>query len=169
MKVCGSPSVYEVRTASPLPARRRSACSSSKPASLISSCARTCWSRRGGGGSATSSREAGQCLRGRLFEHPFAAHHALQWNHDGLVGGRCYGSRWELFVLCRVQQQQGGRSRSEDVSGHASQEQTPASAAPVGREPDLLHVREVRRMGADHHPGGCSLHVLRLHACSLRL
>ena len=112
---------------------------------------------------------AGQRLRGRLFEHPFAAHHALQWNHDGLVGGRCYGSRWELFVLCRVQQQQGGRSRREDVSGHASQEQTPAGASSMGRERNQLHASVLLRIGVDTSPGKRSLHVLDVHAGALPL
>src|SRR5947207_13632836 len=82
----------------------------------------------------------GQRQPARLLEDPFTAHHAIERNHDGLVGGLCYGSGWELFVLCRVQQEQGGRSRRQDISGHASQEKTPTGAAALGRERTQLNV-----------------------------
>src|SRR6266702_3265529 len=111
----------------------------------------------------------GQRQSARLLEDPFTAHHAIERNHDGLVGGLCYGSGWELPVLWRMQQEQGGWSRRQDISGHASQEQAPAGAASMGRERNQLHVSVLLRIGVDSSPGKRSLHVLDVHAGALPL
>src|SRR5437016_12249076 len=100
----------------------------------------------------------GQRQPARLLEDPFTAHHAIERNHDGLVGGLRYGSGWELPVLWRMQQEQGGWSRRQDISGHASQEQAPAGAASMGRQRNQLHARVLRRLGVDSSRGTSPLH-----------
>src|SRR6266851_8074814 len=104
-----------------------------------------------------------------LFEDPFATHNAIERNHDGLVGGACNGSGWDLLVLWRVQEEQGGRSRCEDISSHASQEQSPGSVAAMGRKRNQLRVSVLLRIRVNSNPSKSALHVLRLHVNTLRL
>jgi len=80
------------------------------------------------------------------FEDPLTQRGAIERNHDGLVGGRCNGSGWQIRVLWGMQEEQRGRSRCKDISSHASQEQTPASITTMSRKCNQLHVRVLLRI-----------------------
>src|SRR6266852_3064044 len=70
------------------------------------------------------SNQQDRCITGLrqsgcLLKDPFTTHYAIERNHDGLVGGVCNRSGWDMLVLWRMQEEQGGRSRCEDILGHA--------------------------------------------------
>src|SRR6266516_405974 len=102
-------------------------------------------------------------------EGPFAQLSAVEGNHDSPVGGGVDRTGRELLVLSRVQQEQGGGSGGEDISGHVAEEQAPSWAAPVARKGDQPRASVLHRVGGNGTSGSHALHVLRLHANSLRL
>src|SRR6266699_6874524 len=106
---------------------------------------------------------------GGSFEGLFTRLTAVEGNHDGLVGGGVDRPRWELLVLCRVQQEQGGGSSGEDISGHVAEEQSPSWASAVARKGDQPRASVLHRVVGNGASGRHALHVLRLHANSLRL